>query len=55
MVKNLAENDFFLLSQEFNVTELELLKEKGFYLMTTGMALKNSKKACLAKKKFILC
>ena len=38
LVKNLGENDFYHLSQEFNA------KEKRFFTMTTWIALKIPKK-----------
>ena len=52
LVKSLEQNEFYHLSQEFNANVLDLLKKKGFFSMTTGKALKNSKKAYLAKINF---
>ena len=54
LIKNLGENDFYLLNQEFNVDLLDLLKQKGFFLMTTRTALKKSKMAYLAKINFFM-
>ena len=54
LIKNLGENDFYLLNQEFNVDLLDLLKQKGFFLMTTRAALKKSKMAYLAKINFFM-
>ena len=54
LVKRLGENDFYHPSQEFNTKILDLLTKKDFYLITTGIALKNSKKAYPAKINFII-
>ena len=52
LIKNLGENDFYLLNQEFNADLLDLLKQKGFFLMTTRTALKKIKDGLLSKDKF---
>ena len=54
LVKNLGENDFYNLNQEFNVNVLDLFKKKDFFVLTTGIALKMSKKAYAAKINFIM-
>ena len=54
LVKNLGENDFYHLSQEFNANVLDSIKKKGFFLMTTEKFLKNLRKVYLAKIKFIV-
>ena len=53
-VKSLAENDFYHLSQEYNANLLDLLKKKDYFPMTTGIALKNSKKTDLPKLSVLL-
>ena len=55
LVKNLGENDFYHLSQEFNANVLDSIKKKGFFLMTTEKFLKNLRKVYLAKIKSIVC
>ena len=52
LVKNLDEKNFYHLNQEFNANVLDLLKKKGFFSLTNGIALINSGKAYLAKTKF---
>ena len=52
--KNLGENDFYCLSQEFNANELALLKNNRFFSVTTAIALKKSKKAYVVKISFII-
>ena len=52
LVKNLKENDFYHLSQEFAAIVLHLLKKKVYFPLTTVMALKNVMKVYLAKINF---
>ena len=54
LVKNLGENDFYHLSQEFHANVLDSIKKNGFFLMTTEKFLKNLRKVYLAKIKFIV-
>ena len=54
LVKNLGENDFYHLNLEFNANVWNLLEKKGFPLVTTGITLKNSKRAYPAKIYFII-
>ena len=42
------------LSQEFDSTILDLIKEKGFYLMSIWEVWKSLEKNYLAKKSFIV-
>ena len=55
LVKNLEENEFFHLSQEFNANVLDLVQKKEFFfLMTTGIVLKIFRKVYLAKINLII-
>lgn len=54
LVKNLGENNFYHLSQEFHANVLDSIKKKGFFLMTTEKFLKNLRKVYLAKIKFMV-
>ena len=52
--KNLGENDFKHLSQEFDGEVLDLVKQKGFYSYKYMLAFKKLIKHCLAKTSFIV-
>ena len=54
LVKNLGENDFYHLSQEFNANVLDSITKKEFFLMITEKFLKNLRQVFLAKIKFIV-
>ena len=54
LVKKLEKNDIYHLSQEVNANILNLLKRKDFFPLATGMTLKTSMKAYLAKINFIM-
>ena len=41
LVKNLGQNDFYHLSQEFHANVLDLIHKKGFLAMIFGLALKS--------------
>ena len=53
LVKKLGENYFYYVRQAFNNSVSDLFKKKDFFPMTTGIALKNSQKAYLAKISFV--
>ena len=52
--KNLEENDFYNLSQEFDANVLHLVKKEGPFLMNTVIALKILMKVHLAKTDFLI-
>ena len=53
LVKNLSDNDFKYLIEEFRFKSLELLKQKVLILMNTWTVLKNLvMNNCLIKKAF---
>ena len=54
LVKNLGENYFYHVSWDFNINVLDLVKEKGFYPIGTGIILKNSEKVYLEKIHFVI-
>ena len=53
LVRNLGENDFYHLCQEFDANVLDLCKKKGFFLLDYCDSLKNSK-TYLEKINFII-
>ena len=52
LVKNLGENDFNHLSQEFNANVLDLLKKKGFFVYFYGDSFEKFKEGFPTKDKF---
>ena len=46
LVRNLGENDFKYLGQEFDSKELDLVKQKDFIAMSIRVVLKSLKKNC---------
>ena len=53
-VEDLKKNDYHHVSQKFNANELDLVKQKAFFLMIKWLGLKNSKEIYLAKIIFII-
>ena len=54
LYKNLSEDDFKYLTEEFGPKTLELLKQKNFILMSTWTVLKDLVKInCLIKNNFV--
>ena len=51
----MSKDDFKYLSQEFGGDALDLVKQKGFSLVSVWVVLKNPKKDCQAKKSFVVC
>ena len=54
LVKNLNENDFKYLSQEFGSNVLDLVKQKGLYPNEYRVIFKSLRKVYQAKKSFIV-
>ena len=54
LVKNLDENGFCHLNQEFNVNVLDSIKKKGFFFTTTWITLKNLRQVYPEKINFIM-
>ena len=44
LVKNLVQNEFYHVSEEFEADVLDLTKKKGFFPLNNGVALKNWKR-----------
>ena len=54
LVKNLGNNNFYHLNQEFNTKALDLLQKKGFFPMIFGIVLKSSMNDYPTKINFII-
>ena len=54
LVKNLRENNFYHLSNDFNTNELDLVQKKGFFPNEYWHSFKNFREGLLAKISFII-